>query len=103
MSEPDVAEPRTGHPDDRHRLGDLRGASVRGDVLELHGSDGSATVRVPHDLALALSAATRDMAESAERYGCRHCGWSGDECERRDHYPTCPGCGSIVDVREVEA
>lgn len=33
-------------------------------------------------------------------YQCRHCDWAGDECDRRDHYPVCPNCSRIVDVRE---
>ena len=99
----DAEKPRTGHPDHRHRLGDLRGASVRGYVLELHGADASATVRVPESMARALAHATRHMAEDHERYTCRRCGWSGTECDRREHYPTCPDCGRIVEVREVEA
>jgi len=47
----DAAEPRTGHPDKRHSLGELRGAAVRDDVLELHAAEGSVTVSVPEEQA----------------------------------------------------
>ncbi len=33
-------------------------------------------------------------------YECRHCDWAGDECDRRDHYPVCPECSRIVEVRQ---
>ncbi|NHX37187.1 PadR family transcriptional regulator [Halolamina sp. R1-12] len=33
-------------------------------------------------------------------YECRHCSWAGDECDRRDHYPVCPECSRIVEVRQ---
>ena len=31
-------------------------------------------------------------------YRCTRCDWSGDDCQRDDHYPVCPECGAIVDV-----
>lgn len=71
----DAAEPRTGHPDDRHRLGELRGATVRGDVLELHGAEGSATVRVPDERRDAVRAVARDMTDGG---ACRECGTAED-------------------------
>jgi len=33
-------------------------------------------------------------------YKCRNCDWAGDECDRREHYPVCPDCSRIVDVRQ---
>ncbi len=33
-------------------------------------------------------------------YECRNCNWKGDECDRRDHYPVCPDCSRIVEVRQ---
>ncbi|WP_082224591.1 helix-turn-helix transcriptional regulator [Halolamina rubra] len=33
-------------------------------------------------------------------YDCRYCDWAGDECDRRDHYPVCPDCSRIVEIRQ---
>ncbi|MBP2251632.1 hypothetical protein J2754_001963 [Halarchaeum solikamskense] len=59
-------EPTTGHPDNRHALGVLRGAIARGDVLELHGSEGSATIRIPDDLQGILGDVVTDLDPSDE-------------------------------------
>ena len=64
MSDPE--EPVTGHPDHRVRLGELRGATTRraGDaaVLELHGSDASATIRVLPEWLVTLEDTVQELA-----------------------------------------
>ncbi|WP_435098443.1 hypothetical protein [Halarchaeum sp. P4] len=71
----DAAEPRTGHPDERHQLGELRGASVRGRVLELQGVEGSATVYVPDERRDAFRTVARNMTGDD---ACCECGTTTD-------------------------
>ncbi|MBP2251174.1 hypothetical protein J2754_001495 [Halarchaeum solikamskense] len=77
----DAGTPRSGHPDDRHGLGELRGATVReGRVLELHGASGSVAVRVPVGMVGALLDVVRDLDEDPlgpELQACPVCGMVG--------------------------
>jgi len=102
-------EPTTGHPDNRHALGVLRGAIARGDVLELHGSEGSAAIRIPDDLHGILADVVTDLDPSDELradggtdeddflYVCPNC-----TIVTTDDLPTCPACGH-TDARDTLA
>jgi len=81
-----TTEPRSGHPDARVTLGTFRGATTRDDhVLELHGSEGAATITVPPQYAEKLVAVAdalpSTLVADGGRRSCRNCSTPASEID----------------------